>query len=162
MRAILLTALLAVPAAAQEKPNHAPGARDRASVLMPDEPRSRAFHEEYGFADAVVIDGTAYLSGVVVGPGPGGDLTAGFDRAFRRLGEILKRAGGSWRDVVDMTSYHTDVTGQLKPMNEAKARYITAPFPTWTAIQVVRLVPDGGIAEIKLVARIAPRAAAKR
>ena len=163
MKAIMLTAMLiGAPAAAQDKPAETAGARDRAMVLMPDDPRSRAFHDEYGFADAVVIDGTAYLSGVVVGDGPDGDLAAGYDRAFRRLGEVLARAGGGWRDVVDITSYHTDVTKQLKPMSDVKARYITAPFPAWTAIQVVRLVPDGGITEIKLVARIAPKVAAKR
>lgn len=153
---ILVFMLLAAPVAAQQ------GARDRATVLMSEEKQGRGFQVEYGYADAVVIDGTAYLSGVVVGPGPGGDLAAGYEQAFRHLGRILERAGSSWRDVVDMTSYHTDLPKQLKPMSEVKARYITEPFPAWTAIQVVRLVPDGGITEIKLVARIAPKAAPKR
>lgn len=153
---LLVIALLAAPAAAQQ------GARDRATVLMSEDARDRAFQTEYGYADAVVIDGTAYLSGVVVGPGPGGDLAAGYERAFAHLGRVLARAGAGWRDVVDIISYHTDLPEQLKPMSEIKARYITAPFPAWTAIQVVRLVPDGGITEIKLVARIAPKAGVKR
>ena len=157
MRCLILAGLvIAAPATAQE------GARDRATVLMSENAEERGFQVKYGFADAVVIDGTAYLSGVVVGAGPGGDLAAGYDRAFKKLGKILERAGGSWRDVVDMTSYHTDLPKQLDVMNAVKQRYVTAPFPAWTAIQVVRLVPDGGITEIKLVARIAPKASAKR
>ena len=148
---ILAAALLAAPSHAQT------GARDRATVLMSENAEERGFQVQYGFADAVVIDGSAYLSGVVVGPGPGGDLAAGYDQAFRKLGTILERAGASWRDVVDMTSYHTDLPKQLDAMTAVKNRYVTAPFPAWTAIQVVRLVPDGGITEIKLVARIAPK-----
>jgi len=37
---------------------------------------------------------------------------------------------------------------------EARNRYIKAPFPAWTAIQVARLIPTNGITEIKIVARI--------
>jgi hypothetical protein len=35
-----------------------------------------------------------------------------------------------------------------------KNRYIKAPFPAWTAIQVARLIPTNGITEIKIVARV--------
>ena len=34
-----------------------------------------------------------------------------------------------------------------------KNKFVHAPPPAWTAIQVVRLIPDNGITEIKIVAR---------
>jgi len=147
---IPLAALAAVllPAAAQA------GAREQATVLMPEDDRARAIFEEWGFSDAVVTGDTVYLSGVVVGLRPGDtDMDAAFTRVFDRIGSILQRAGVSWDDVVDMTSYHTDLPAQLDTMVKVKHRYVKPPFHAWTAIQVTRLVPDNGIAEIKVVAK---------
>lgn len=152
---VMLAALAAGSAAAQDR---AGGARGRATVLMSENPAGRAFQESAGYADAVVIDGTAYLSGVVVGFGGGTDtLEAAYERVFARLSRTLARAGATWDDVVDMTSYHTDLTTQLGPMTKVKARYVKPPFPAWTAIGVSRLVPDAGVTEIKIVARMRGR-----
>ena len=160
--AVALAASVTFAPAALAQSTTGPGARDRAKIVMPEDPRARAFGEEYGFADAIVIDGTAYLSGVVAGVGEDGSLEGAYDRAFKRLGTILERAGASWGDVVDITSFHTDLTTQLSVMAKVKARYVRAPYPTWTAIGVSRLVPDRGLTEIKLVARVAPAASTKR
>ena len=37
---------------------------------------------------------------------------------------------------------------------EVKNRYVRSPPPAWTAIGVTRLIPDTGITEIKIVARL--------
>lgn len=139
-----LLALAAVPARALPA----------GTVLMSENAQERAFQEKYGYADAVIAGDMVYLSGVVVGLAPGEtDPTAAYERAFRRIGAILARAGVSWADVVDITSFHTDVKAQLDPMAAVKNRYIKAPFPAWTAISVSRLLPDTGITEIKVIAR---------
>lgn len=145
---LALSTIVVTPAAAQS--------RDRATVLMSENPGERQFQEQAGYSDAVVIDGTVYLSGVVTGfgPGPGETLEAAYERTFVRLGKILERAGASWGDVVDITSFHTDLTTQLGPIAAVKNRYVKAPFPAWTAIGVSRLVPDRGVTEIKLVAKL--------
>ena len=144
-----LMSLLALPAAA-----HA-GARQEATVLLSQNPEERKFQEDWGYADAVVTGDTIYLSGVVAGPRPGEtDLTLGYDRAFKRIGAILQRAGVSWDDVVDITSFHTDLTTQMPAIVAVKKRYITGAPPAWTAIQVARLIPDTGITEIKMVAKL--------
>lgn len=137
------------------------GERRNARVLMSEDPETRAFQEQWGFADAIVSGDEVRLSGVVVGFRTGEDLETAFERAFMRMGETLARAGAGWDDVVDITSFHTDVTTQMPAMVAVKNRYVNAPFPTWTAIGVSRLVPGAGIAEIKLVARL-PRGAASR
>jgi enamine deaminase RidA (YjgF/YER057c/UK114 family) len=142
----------------------AAGAQTRtpASVLMSENERGRAGQEELGYADAVIAGDTIYLSGIVVGKAPGEtSLTPAFERAFRHIGRILERAGAGFGDIVEMTSYHTDVVGQIDAMSQVQKRLLGSPPPAWTAIQVVRLLPDTGIAEIKITAR-RPRAAAAK
>ena len=130
------------------------GARQDAQVVMSADPGERKFQQDWGYADAVVSGDTVTLSGVVAGVRPGEtDLKAGYARAFERIGAILQRAGVSWDDVVDITSFHTDLTTQMPAIVAVKNRYIKPPYPTWTAIQVARLIPDNGVTEIKIVAR---------
>ena len=146
---LLFTLLLVLPSTAYA------GARQDARVFLSDSPDARKFQEEWGYADAIVTGDTIYLSGVVAGLRPGEtDLQLAYDRAFQRIGKILERAGASWDDVVDITSFHTDLKSQMPAIVAVKSKYIHAPLPAWTAIQVVRLIPDAGITEIKLTAKV--------
>lgn len=146
MRLALLLALMTTSAHA------AP--RDGTTVLMPADPRMRATWEEWGFAEAVVRGDTVYLSGVVAGLRPGEtDPGVAYDRAFKTIGSILERAGSSWDDVLDMTTYHTDVTAQFETFRDVRKRYVKAPYPTWTAIDIDRLIPEEALVEIKVVAQ---------
>ena len=137
------------------------GERQRAKVLMAENEGARKFQENWGFSDAVVTGDTIYLSGIVVGVRPGeADLKTAYDRVYKQLGAILARAGASWDDVVDMTSFHTDVEGQIEAMTAVHKIHVKAPFPAWTAIGVAKIL-GGGITEIKIIAR-RPAAAAAR
>ena len=49
-----------------------------------------------------------------------------------------------------------DLPAQFDGFRKVKDRYIREPFPAWTAIEIDRLVPDGGLVEIKVVARRMP------
>ena len=134
------------------------GARDDATVLMPEDPAQRKIWEDWGFAEIIVAGDSAYVSGVVAGLRQGEtDLEAAYTRAFDRIGTSLTRAGLSWDDVVDITSYHTDLTTQMPAIIKVKHRYVKAPFPAWTAIGVSRLIPDRGLTEIKVVAKLPAR-----
>jgi enamine deaminase RidA (YjgF/YER057c/UK114 family) len=152
-----LVPLAALAGAASSSPASAQ-TRTPSNVFMSENEGGRRFQEETGYSDAVVAGDTIYLSGVVVGLREGEDLGAAYDRTYRQIGAILARAGAGWDDVVDMTSYHTDVAAQFDAMVAVHRRYVRAPFPAWTAIDVDRLVPDGGITEIKIVARRPERA----
>lgn len=146
--ACLATALLALSPAAFA------GARQDAQVIMATDPAELKFQQDWGYASAVVSGDTVTLSGVVAGVRPGEtDLRAGYTRAFERIGAVLRNAGVSWDDVIDITTFHTDLTTQMPAIVAVKNQYIKPPFPTWTAIQVSRLIPDNGITEIKIVAR---------
>ena len=145
---ILSVAAAIVPAAAAGA-----GERQRSTVLMSDDEGSRKFQEEWGYSDAVVAGDTIYLSGIVVGQRQGEGMEAAYDRTYRQIGAILARAGASWDDVVDITSFHTDVTAQMPAIVAAHKKYVKAPYPAWTAIDVDRLIPERGITEIKIVAK---------
>ena len=152
MRHLVALAALLLPAAA-----HA-GARQQATVLLSEDPEERKFQQDWGYADAVVTGDTVYLSGVVAGLRSGEtDLKLAYDRAFARIGKVLERSGASWDDVVDITSFHTDLATQMPAIVAVKRKYMRDPPPAWTAIGVSRLIPDRGITEIKIVARLPKR-----
>ena len=130
-------------------------ARDPANVLMPENPEARAFQEAVGYATAVIAGDTIYLSGVVAGPADGeSDLAPGYERAFAHIAATLARAGASWDDVVDITTYHTDLAAHIDGFAAVKNRHVKAPFPAWTAIGVSRLYEPTALVEIKVVARL--------
>lgn len=144
---LLLPAAVATPSAAGAQ------TRQQSTVLMSESERGRAFQERTGYSDAVIAGDTIYLSGVVVGQREGESLEAAYERAYQQIAAILRRAGASWDDVVDMTSYHTDIAAQFETMTTVHRRHVRPPFPAWTAIDVDRLLPERGLTEIKVIAR---------
>ncbi|HEX8380111.1 MAG TPA: Rid family hydrolase [Allosphingosinicella sp.] len=157
MRAWPLVLLLILPAATPALA----GERQRSTVLMSENAQGRKFQEEWGYSDAIIAGDTIYLSGIVVGQSDGETLEAAYERTYGQIGAILKRAGASWDDVVDITSFHTDVAAQMPAIAAVHKRHVKAPYPAWTAIDVDRLIPERGITEIKIVAR-RPGAAGRR
>ncbi len=142
--AAALTTLLCTP------PLHA---GDEKRSLMAENEQARAFQEQVGYAEAVLADDFVFLSGVVAGPAPGEtDLKPGYDRAFRAIGRSLKRAGTSWANVVDITTFHTDLRNHIDDFAEVKNRYVKAPFPAWTAIGTTELYSPSAVVEIKVIA----------
>ena len=147
----MIVTILALAAAAQSPV----GARQQATVIMPENARQRQEQEQYGYADAVVSNGVVYLSGVPAYLAPGEtDLDKAFTRAFEALGKTLVRAGVSWDDVVQVNSVHTDVNAQIDAIVKVKHRYMKGKAPAWTAVGTNGLLQPGGIAEITLVAHV--------
>lgn len=122
------------------------------TALMSDDPGTRQFQDQYGFSDAVIAGDLIFLSGIVAGR-PNGDLEKSYDSAYKLIGEILTRAGASYDDIVDITSYHVDVKAEIDTLSKVQKQYLKAPYPAWTAIDVDRLLPDNALTEIKIVAR---------
>lgn len=148
--------LILIAAAAAPPATEPPYARQPENVVVPVQAENRQVLEEWGYADAVIDGDRVWLSGVVAGLRPSetiADQEAAYDRVFKRLEDVLKRAGSSFDGVVEITTFHTDLPAQIEAFKKVKHRYIRAPFPAWTAIDIDRLVPDRGLVEIKLVAR---------
>lgn len=128
-------------------------ARTDASVVMPANARQAAEQDRLGYASAVIAGDMIYLSGVIAWQAkPDEPMKTAYERAFRQMGASLERAGAGWADVVDMTSYHTDANAQIEALAAVKKRFIAAPHPAWTAVQVAGLLGQRGITEIKIVA----------
>jgi enamine deaminase RidA (YjgF/YER057c/UK114 family) len=131
------------------------GARQDAKVVMGSDPEEAKAQAEWGYASAIRVGDTIYLSGAVAGVREGEtDLKLAYARAFQEIGKTLTNAGAGWDDVVDITTFHTDLATQMPAIVAVKNRCIKAPFPAWTAIQVARLIPANGITEIKILAKV--------
>ena len=83
--------------------------------------------------------------------GRGDSAAEQFADAFVQLAAVLKAAGSSVDDIVDMTSFHTDMS-QLGDFMAAKDAALSEPWPAWTAIGCTELAIPDGLAEIKVTA----------
>ena len=73
-------------------------------------------------------------------------------QAFDNLKLILEFAGATMEDIVDLTTFHTDMR-DLSTFMRVKDRYLVRNFPAWTAIGAASLGGVSGlIIEIKAVA----------
>jgi enamine deaminase RidA (YjgF/YER057c/UK114 family) len=114
------------------------------------------FHDQFHFAPAVRVGKTVYCSGQV-GSTPGGTLdpdpAAQISQAFENVRSVLKEAGASLKDVVEMTSFHVGLNEHIGVFMQVKDGFLKKPYPAWTAVGVAELA-FGAIVEIKVTARL--------
>lgn len=112
-------------------------------------------YDNFHYAPAVRAGEILFLSGVVATLAEDeteADMEAAFDRAFEAIAGVLEKAGADWGDVVEMTTYHTELRAQGEAFMKVKDKWVKEPYPAWTAIDVDRLWPDRGIVEIRVIA----------
>ncbi|MCR0980846.1 RidA family protein [Roseomonas populi] len=119
-------------------------------------PGRQALYEKHRYSAAIRSGDLVFVSGQV-GSREDGSPEPDFEKqvrlAFERLNAVLKAAGGSFDDVVDVTTFHTDPERQFETVLAVKNEAIgPAPYPAWTAVGVTWLA--GFDFEIKVVARI--------
>jgi enamine deaminase RidA (YjgF/YER057c/UK114 family) len=69
------------------------------------------------------------------------------------MSAVLKAAGATFEDVIDVTSFHTDPQNQFETFMAIRETFLgEAPYPTWTAVGVNWLA--GFDFEIKVIARV--------
>ena len=123
-------------------------------------PGRQALYERDRYSPAIRSGDLLFVSGQV-GSREDGSPEPDFEKqvqlAFDNLKAVLKAAGASFDDVIDVTSFHTDPASQWETLNRVRLREIgEAPYPSWTAVGVTWL--SGFDFEIKVIARL-PRAA---
>ncbi len=132
----------------------AEGSRQSATIVVPEDARSS--YENWGYAPAVKVGNTLYVSGVVAyleGEGSYEDRYArGFLTALRWIETVLAEGGASMDDVIDITSYHTDLQRQLQTAIKVRMENMSPPHPAWTAVGTTALASPDGVTEIKVVA----------
>ncbi|CAN0619936.1 RutC family protein YjgH [Burkholderia multivorans] len=126
---------------------------DRKAVI-PD--GMEAVYEKIRYSPAVRVGNTIYVSGQI-GRDAAMQLVEGREaqmtQAFDNLERVLAAAGASLRDVVDLTTFHTDMR-DLPLFMQVRDRYFDSdPLPAWTAVGAHMLGGTPGyIVEIKAVA----------
>lgn len=121
------------------------------SAVIP--PGMETVYEKIGYSPALKVGNTVYVSGQI-GRDSALQLVEGREaQAFDNLGQVLAAAGASFADVVDLTSFHTDMRN-LPLFMQVRNRYLRAhPLPAWTAVGAHMLGgAPGYIVEIKAVA----------
>ncbi|TPK91501.1 RidA family protein [Mesorhizobium sp. B2-4-17] len=117
----------------------------------------KSIFEKFGYSAAVRAGDFIYVAGQI-GLNPDGSLPDSdetqFRNAFDRLDLILKEAGSSLDDTVELVSYHVGLQkeGHLAGFVKVKTDYIAAPHPTWTILGIDSLARPGLVIEIKAVA----------
>ncbi|MEX1024192.1 MAG: RidA family protein [Planctomycetota bacterium] len=85
------------------------------------------------------------------------DFGGQFHRALANVCTIVEAAGGSPRDLADMTVYVTDkrqYLAQIAAVGGAWKELIGKHFPTMALVEVAGLLEPGALVEIKAVAAI--------
>ncbi|MGX0975814.1 enamine deaminase RidA (YjgF/YER057c/UK114 family) [Roseovarius sp. MBR-51] len=115
-----------------------------------------ALYQEHGYSAAIKSGDLVFVSGQV-GSREDGSPEPDFKKqvalAFQNLQAVLKAAGCTVDDIVDVTTFHTDPDPQFADIMEVRSTvFDQAPYPNWTAIGVTWLA--GFDFEIKVIARV--------
>lgn len=115
-----------------------------------------ALYDLHHYSAAIRSGDLLFVSGQV-GSREDGSPEPAFEKqvqlAFDNLAAVLKAAGCSFDDIVDVTTFHTDPAAQLETVIAVRLKAIgDPPYPNWTAVGVNWLA--GFDFEIKVIARI--------
>ena len=111
--------------------------------------------DRFQYSSVVKAGGLLFVAGQI-GLNPDGsipdDPKLQFVNAFERIKLVLAEAGSGMEDLVELVSYHVGLSSHLADFKEVKSRYVPAPFPTWTILDIAGLARPGLIIEVKAVA----------
>nr|WP_243868082.1 RidA family protein [Dyella sp. SG562] len=100
---------------------------------------------------------TLYLSGQIALDAKGnlvgaGDFAAQAEQVFANIDTALKASGASFRNVVKLNMYVTDMT-QLKALRAARDKYVDVQHPpASTLVEVSKLGREGLLLEVEATA----------
>jgi 2-iminobutanoate/2-iminopropanoate deaminase len=149
--AVPLCALLLL--AACERPPEPPAPRIKQTFHL------NTYEKDFGYAQAVLIDKTLYLSGSVSADQAGrlvapGDLAGQMRAVYSNIRRTLAAHGAGFDQVVKETIYTTDMDSLLKAADLRFEFYDKERLPASTWVQVQRLVDPGFLVEIEVVAEL--------
>ena len=103
---------------------------------------------------------TVYISGQIALDKDGkvvgeGDMKVQAEQVFKNLQAALTSAGATFKDVVKMNTYMTDLS-QLQVVRDVRARYFGDVAPASTLVQVVHLARPEFLIEVEVIAVVAP------
>ncbi len=72
--------------------------------------------------------------------------------AFDHVRAVLDTAGATLADIVELTTFHTDLRGDIEVFSRVKDEYLPDRYPSWTAVGVTQLALPELLVEIRVVA----------
>jgi len=147
---ILAAILLSVGASAD-------GSRQKATPIIPE--GWQGVYDSMGFAPALQVGDTIYVSGMISrlqGEGTYQERYAnGLRQLFNNLEKMLAPSGATLDDIVELTSFHTDLPRQLETILSVRKEMMkTLPHPAWTAVGTTALASPDGQTEIKFTVKL--------
>jgi enamine deaminase RidA (YjgF/YER057c/UK114 family) len=115
----------------------------------------QAFYDAYHFSPSTRVGDTIWVSGQVgIGADmkPADGMQAQAQIAFECLKGVLETAGASLADVVELTTFHTDLRGEMAAFAPVKDAYFPNRYPSWTAVGVTQLALPELCIEIRALA----------
>lgn len=117
--------------------------------------RPAGVHPTTGYSHAVRAGHTLYVSGQVPRDVENrivdGDVDAQVRQVFANLQAVLEAAGGSFRNVVKMTTYLTD-REDFETWRRVRSEFVGEPYPASTLVVVEALSHPEYVVEIEVVA----------
>lgn len=116
---------------------------------------TQAMYDNFHFSQATRVGDMIWVSGQVgidaaMKPGKGMEEQARL--AFQSLQSVLEAAGATLADVVELTTFHTDLRGDMRAFAKVKDAFFTKHYPSWTAVGVTQLAMPELLVEIRAVA----------
>jgi 2-iminobutanoate/2-iminopropanoate deaminase len=114
-------------------------------------------HRPFGYAHAIQIDKTIYISGQipldqemnVIGKN---DIAAQTELVYENLKKVIEDAGGTMKNIVMLNIYCTDLEAYDKETRHLRKKYFGDYYPATTAVEVKRLYRPDFMIEIEAVA----------
>lgn len=122
-------------------------------LIIPD--AMMVIAERAGYVPAVKVGTTLFCAGQVGRTAELeviGDPEQQFISAWGNLRTVLAAGGCSFEDVVDMTTYHVNMSQHMAVFRDVKDRMFPRGCCAWTCIGVSELAHPGLLVEIKCVA----------
>jgi enamine deaminase RidA (YjgF/YER057c/UK114 family) len=113
-------------------------------------------YDRYHYAPAVRVGDTVIVSGIPAGLGD--TYEAKVTAMFEELERVLAAAGASLADVVEITTFHADVTdtasfeAEFVRFQAIHERFFRDGYPAWTAVGTTALLDERAPVEMRAVA----------
>jgi len=112
-------------------------------------------YDAYHFSPATRVGDMVWVSGQVgvdADMKPAEGMQAQAQIAFECLKLVLNEAGASLADVVELTTFHTDLHGDIDAFIAVKDQFFPSRYPSWSAVGVTQLALPGLLIEIRAMA----------
>jgi 2-iminobutanoate/2-iminopropanoate deaminase len=107
----------------------------------------KAGEDGAGYAQAVKVGKTIYISGTV----GGGEAASALTNVYNGLQKTLAFYGATFQNVVKENLYTTNIE-EIKKHNDVRKKYYNSDFPAATWVQIQRLYMETALVEVELVA----------